>query len=210
MNGCDSMISLNINKINTFDYENCESTLEILISYYYNYCKCNYFEDLKCPNCNKKGTLHSYKTYERNLSIMEGNEKKNIIITILVLKCDHCSKDKNNQKYHALLPSFVLPYHIHEASLIVESIYLRVIKKQKINEIIEKYQITHKLFYDWLIKMRMYLLPSSVVLQVNHKINVIIEKIYLLNEAFLMDFFDNYRHPFFLFKITCVPLCVTP
>lgn len=204
------MITFNIKKIKINSQENTISHFNALIDSYNNYCDCNIFNDLKCPCCNNKGTLSFHKKYQRNFSYIDNGVKVDTIIYITVLECKHCKKCNNKQKYHALLPIFILPYHIYEASMIINSIYSYLVKKQKLNEILEKIQISHKLFYDWLIKVKVYLLPSSVILKENNELITITKKIFLLNEKFLIDFYDNYRHPYFLFKETCVPLCITP
>lgn len=208
------MITFNTNKIKPHfeknKTKNTTSPFTILINSYDNYCDCNMFNDLRCPCCNKKNTLSFHKKYPRNFSYIENGVKIDTVIYITVLECKYCKKCNNKQKYHALLPIFILPYHIYEASMIIDSIYSYLVKEQKLNEILEKIQITHKLFYDWLKKIKIYLLPSSVILKENNVLITIIKKIYLLNEKFLIDFYDNYGHPYFLFKETCVPLCITP
>ena len=103
-----------------------------------------------------------------------------------------------------------MPYHIHEASMIIDAAYKYLIKQMKLKQILEKLKITHKLFYDWINKINKYLLPSSIVLKENNKLIKVVKQIYKQRENFLIDFFDNYQHPYFLFRITCVPLCITP
>lgn len=204
------MITLNSNKIKPFLAENNSTIIDILIMSYNNYIDCNSFNDLKCPCCKMKGTLSFHKYYNRNICYIENDIKIDRVIYIAVLECKYCKECNNEQKYHAILPFFILPYHIYEASTIIINIYLYLIKEKKLEEILEQIQITHKLFYDWLKKMNIYLLPSSILLGENNVLITIVKKIYLLNEKFLIDFFDNYEHPYFLFRKTCVPLCITP
>ena len=122
-----------------------------IINHYNNYGNCNNFSDLKCPLCNKKVCLFFHKTYERNLTYYINGELVNIKIYIIVCKCEHCEKKHNKQKYHALLPEFILPYHIFGASTIIKAVN-DYCNKNKLIEIIEKLHITHKLFYNWIKK----------------------------------------------------------
>ena len=202
------MISINLNKINPYFKENEPITIENIIKAYDNYRDCNDFGDLICPLCKNK-SLKFHKTYERNLTYYINNELVNIKINIIVCKCNHCTKAHNKQKYHAILPEFILPYVIYEASTIINAInaYLR---KEKLNEILEKLKITHKLFYDWLRKIKIYTLSSSIVLKTIDDINIVVLEIVNTNSIFLKDFYDIYQHPFFLFKLTCIPLCIIP
>lgn len=166
------------------------------------------FDDLKCPCCKNKGCLSFHKKYSRNLVINEDNKTKEETIDITIVKCKICSKNNNCQKYHALLPFFILPYQMYEADIIINAIYERFIKKIKIESILEKYKISHKLFYDWLKKFNKYLLPSSTILKVDNKLDIVIDNIHSINYQFLYDFFSNFEHPFFLFRLTCVSLCI--
>ena len=140
------MITLPVNKINP---QNDAKSMKNIINLYNNYRDCDDFNDLRCPLCGNKGCLQFHKTYERNLTYCENGELINIKIDIIVCKCIHCEKANKNQKYHALLPEFILPYHIYEASTIIKTIN-DYIKGVKLSQIIEEKQITYKLFYDWL------------------------------------------------------------
>ena len=175
---------------------------------YYNYCDCNNFSNLVCPLCKTKNLVF-YKTYERNLSFLENDKVINIKVSIIVCKCNHCAKFKDKQKYHAILPEFILPYHIYEASTIIKTINDRLHSK-KIKEIIERLQITHKLFYDWLKKITKYTLSSSIVLKTKNELKTVVTKIMKYYKTFLNNFYDNYYHPFFLFRKTCIQLCIIP
>ena len=124
-------------------------------------------------------------------------------------KCVHCEKAHNKQKYHALLPEFIFPYTIYEASTIINAIN-EYLNEKKVQEILERLKISHKLFYDWLKKINKYILPSSIILKTIDNINVIVKEIIKINCEFLKSFYDTYQHPFFLFKLTCIPLCIIP
>ena len=202
------MITLSINKINPQLSKNVIKSMEDIIKLYNNYRDCNDFSNLKCPLCNNN-CLIFHKEYERNLTYYCNGELVNTKINIIVCKCKYCEKHNNSQKYHALLPEFILPYTIYEASTIIKSIndYLNNIK---LIDIMEKLKITHKLFYDWLRKVKKYVFSSSVILKVTNDIKEVVSEIIKNNSNFLISFYDDYRHPFFLFKTTCVPLCIIP
>lgn len=204
------MILLSKEKVKPYFEINNESAIDILIKGYYNYCNTNLFNDLKCPCCKKTGLLHFHKTYERNIIYMVDDEIVEDTINITVLVCEHCKKNNNCQKYHALLPFFIFPYHQYSSNTIIGSIYDRIINDMKLEAILEKVRITHKLFYDWIRKVNKYLLSSSIILKIKTDIKLVVEKIYKLNEKFLMEFYDAYNHPYFLFKLTCVPLRINP
>ena len=199
------MITLSIDKINP---QNDVKSLEEVIKLYNNYRDCNDFSDLPCPLCKHKSLIF-HKSYERNLTYYANGELINTKINIIVCKCKYCEEVDNSQKYHALLPEFILPYHIYEASTIIKSIN-DYFNDAKIAEIIEKVQITHKLFYDWLRGIKIYTLSSSIILKIKDDIKAIITEIIDNNSIFLNNFYNNYQHPFFLFKLTCVPLCIIP
>ena len=203
-----SIITLSINEINPKIDKNSINSINEFICMYNNYRDCNDFSNLICPLCHNH-SLSFYKTYERNLTYFENSIITNNKIDIIVCKCQYCAKHHNKQKYHALLPEFISPYHIYEISIIIKAIndYLN---HKKFKDIIERLQITHKLFYDWLKKILKYTLPSSIVLKINNDLNVVITEMINQSSSFLMQFYDIYHHPFFLFRLTCVPLCITP
>lgn len=183
-----------------------ENPIEYSIKCYYNYCYCNNYSNLKCPSCGKK-CLSYHKTYERNLTYYHNNEVYNTIINVAVCKCEHCSKIKGKQKYHAILPEFILPYIIYEANTIIEALY-QYYNEIKLQQILDRLKIKHKLFYDWLKKLNVYSLSASIILAINNQKKLIISKIIENDYQFLNKFYLSYNHPFFLFKPTCVPLCI--
>ena len=199
------MITLSINKFNP---QNEVKSIEEIIKLYDNYRDCNDFSDLECPLCKQK-TLTFHKTYERNLTYCIDEELKNTKINIIVCECKHCKETNARQKYHALLPEFILPYHIYESSTIIKALN-DYVKSVKVAKILEKLQITHKLFYDWLRGLKKYALSSSIILRIKDEVTEVITEIEKNNSRFLNYFYKNYQHPFFLFKTTCVPLCIIP
>lgn len=207
------MITIDSDKFKCFLANNQNSTLSPIlkiIKAYENYIACNDFKDLTCPCCETNGSLEYHKTYQRNLIYQHENTVIDVTINIGVVKCKNCTKLDKQQKYHALLPDFVLPYHIYEASTIINSLYNYLVQKIKLETILKKLCIRHKQFYDWLKKVKIYLLSSSILLEENINIITIIKKIYLYNRVFLNKFFLIYKHPYFLFKNTCVSLCINP
>lgn len=201
------MVTLSIDKINPQNDINNIKTMESIIQLYNNYRDCNDFSNLKCPLCGNKGSLFFHKMYERNLTYYINDEMVNTKINIIVCKCVYCEEAHNSQKYHALLPEFILPYTIYEASTIVKAVndYLN---GKKLAEITDKLKITHKLFYDWLRKLKKYTLSASIILKITNDIKYVVSGIIDNNSKFLISFYDDYNHPFFLFKTTCVPLCI--
>lgn len=197
---------INNNEIMKCDENN---VIETLINSYYNFIDTNYFDDLECPNCKIKGCLKRNTTYQRHLTYLASDNVINTMITITVVKCSHCAKKGDTQKYHAILPWFVLPYHLYSAHDIL-SACKDYYNKVKIKEILNRLKIQHKLLYDWIKKLSKYLLPSSIILSMINDKTKIINEINNNLEQFLCRFYSNYLHPFFLFKITCVPLCINP
>ena len=203
------MITLNLNNFKSVvQLEVDDDPIKCAIKNYYNYCDCNDFKKLKCPCCGNH-SLSFHKTYERNLVYYYNRKMNSIIVNIRVLKCSECSKIKGNQKYHALLPDFVLPYIIYEASTIMKALS-DYFNKIKLNQILERLKIRHKLFYDWLKKLYAYSFSASIILKINNIIDKVISSIIEKKSLFLNDFYHNYNHPFFLFRLTCVPLCIIP
>ena len=202
------MITLNIDKIKSNLQILGRTPIEQAIYNYYNYCDCNDYNNLKCPCCGNK-SLSFHKKYQRNLVYYFNGEVFDITIDIAVCKCNHCSKIQGRQKYHAILPEFVLPYVIYEASTIMNALN-DYYNKVKINQILDRLKIQHKLFYDWIKKFNIYSLSASIILKINNNLKLIINNIVNDNSIFLMNFYNNYNHPYFLFRLTCVPLCIIP
>lgn len=202
-----NIITLNLCKIKSNIQLKGFKPIEQAIYDYYNYCDCNDYSNLKCPGCGNKSLIF-YKKYQRNLTYYYNNEMYDISIEIAVCKCNHCSKISGKQKYHAILPEFVLPYVIYEASTIMKALN-DYYNKVKVNQILERLKISHKLFYDWIRKFNIYSLSASIVLKLNNDLKQIISKI-VNDSTFLINFYNNYNHPYFLFRITCVPLCIIP
>ena len=203
-----NIITLNLSKIKSNIQLHGFNPIEYAINSYYNYCDCNDYSDLRCPCCGNH-SLTYHKVYDRNLTYHYKDKMYNVIIKITVCKCEHCSKIKGKQKYHAILPDFVLPYIIYESSTIMKAI-LDYYNGVKSKEILERLEIRHKLLYDWIKKLNAYSFSASIVLEINNVIQNIISKIIEYNSVFLNEFYHNYNHPFFLFRLTCVPLCIIP
>ena len=201
------MITLCIDKIKSNMQILGRNPIEQAIYAYYNYCDCNDYSNLKCPCCGNK-SLSFHKKYKRNLVYYFNGKVFDITIDIAVCKCNHCSK-KGRQKYHAILPEFILPYAIYEASTIMKALN-DYYNKVKIKQILDRLKIQHKLFYDWIKKFNIYSLSASIILKINNDLKQIINNIVNDNSIFLMNFYNDYHHPYFLFKTTCVPLCIIP
>ena len=149
-----NIITLNLDKIKSNIQLQGFNPIEYVINSYYNYCDCNSFSDLKCPCCGNH-SLKFHKIYNRNLTYYYNGKMYNVIIKITVCICEHCSNIKGNQKYHAILPDFILPYIIYESSTIMKALadYYNGVKSK---QILERLEIRHKLLYDWIKKLNAY------------------------------------------------------
>ena len=138
-----NIITLNLDKIKSNIQLQGFNPIEYVINSYYNYCDCNSFSDLKCPCCGNH-SLKFHKIYNRNLTYYYNGKMYNVIIKITVCICEHCSNIKGNQKYHAILPDFILPYIIYESSTIMKALadYYNGVKSK---QILERLEIRHKL-----------------------------------------------------------------
>ncbi len=196
--------------ITKLDFQITSSVLED-IKEYENYVKANDFSDLKCPLCKHDNVLHYHKEYQRDLIFQVSNDEIISKINITVLECSYCKeKNKGKQHYHALLPIFIFPYHIYSEEFILDTLNERLIEEEKIQEIIERRNISHQLFYKWLNGLKKYSASACTILGCNINIIDIIKAIIKDPHLFLFQFFKNFYHPFFLFRLTCVPLIIMP
>lgn len=171
----------------------------------------NSYSDYKCPQCNHDNCLHFHKMYPRDLIVIVDGYEITMKIFIVVLECNFCKKNnKGKQHYHALLPDFLFPYHIYSSKIIIDALSDRIIKELKLSIIIDQINITHQLFYKWLRELKEYLISSSIILKVKVEFKEILTKINLNRHLFYYLFYENYKHPFFLFRLTCVPLALIP
>lgn len=199
---------VNINKI-----DELEDNLDILymINAYEIVANTNDYSFCKCPQCNHDNCMHYHKEYQRNIIFHIMGYEIIAKISIVVLECKFCKDtNKGKQHFHALLPDYIFPYHIFSSNIIINALYDRIIKNIKIEIIIEKLRISHQLFYKWLRGLKKYLLTSSIILATQSNIKDILNKIIENKDEFLYLFYKEYRHPYFLFKLTCVPLAIMP
>lgn len=169
----------------------------------------NDYSNLTCPCCKNEGTLFFHKLYFRNLMFTIGNYFITAKIKLIVLECSHCKKSKVKQHFHTLLPGFIFPNHQYSSEIILDSLTDKY-HSQKIEEIMKKYKISYQLLYYWILIFRKYLLVCSVVLKMHIITLTIINKINEERQTFQKNFYQQYFHPFFLNKKTCVPLAITP
>ena len=196
-----------INKTNHISDDN---TILNKIRDYETIRKINDYNEYKCPLCGKREVLYFHKTYERNLIFYYNNCELICKIEIIVLECSYCKKhNKGKQHYHALLPNFILPYHIYSSYIIIDTLYLSLTKGQII-KIIDERNISHQLYYSWLRGIDKYKISASTILLVKNEIIEVIIKIKEDMYKFLSEFYLSYHHPFFLFKLTCVNLVIMP
>lgn len=199
----DSMITIKLDNFN--------SNMEENIKKYNIFAVSNTFSSLICPLCHNEGTLEYHKTYERNITYTDKSGNiVDTVINIVVVKCKHCTKHNNKQKYHAVLPTFIYPYHIDTAQRIIVSLNKHFCQKQTVDKVCKNNKVSRRTFYNWVQKFKKYVLSASVVLSCNSIINILLAQIVDNLHSFNNKFYEYYMHPFFLFKLTCVSLCLTP
>ena len=123
LNSFSILSDIIVNKIDNISGDN---TILNKIKDYETIRNINDYSEYKCPLCGKKEVLHFHKTYERNLIFYYDDYEVICKIDIIVLECSHCKEhNKGKQHYHALLPSFILPYHTYSSYIIMDTLYLR-------------------------------------------------------------------------------------
>ena len=207
LNGFSILSDIVINKIDNISGDN---TILNKIRDYGTIRNINDYSEYKCPLCGKKEVLHFHKTYERNLIFYYNDCEIICRIDIIVLECSYCKEhNKDKQHYHALLPSFILPYHTYSSYIIMDTLYYGLTKEQ-FNKMLEERNISYQLYYKWLRGLDKYKTSASTILLVKNEIIEIIIKIKEDMYKFLSEFYLSYHHPFFLFKVTCVNLVIIP
>lgn len=197
-----SIENTNMNNNDSYD------TINEILLYEETYTINNY-KELTCPCCKNKGTLSFHKLYPRNIVFTVGNYLITGTINLVVLECSHCKHFKGRQHFHTLFPNFIFPYHSYSSEIILESIGEKF-DEQKIEDIVNKYKISHQLLYYWISIFNKYLLSCSIILKSQILIVLIIRRINENKRTFLELFYQQYFHPFFLNRKTCVPLAITP
>lgn len=207
LNGFSILSDIVINKIDNISGDN---TILNKIRDYGTIRNINDYSEYKCPLCGKKEVLHFHKTYERNLIFYYNDCEIICRIDIIVLECSYCKEhNKDKQHYHALLPSFILPYHTYSSYIIMDTLYYGLTKEQ-FNKMLEERNISYQLYYKWLRGLDKYKTSASTILLVKNEIIEVIIKIKEDMYKFLSEFYLSYHHPFFLFKLTCVNLVIMP
>ena len=196
--------------VNKIDNISSDNSILNKIKDYETIININDYSEYKCPLCGKKEVLHFHKTYERNLIFYYNDCEIICRIDIIVLECSYCKEhNKDKQHYHALLPSFILPYHTYSSYIIMDTLYYGLTKEQ-FNKMLEERNISYQLYYKWLRGLDKYKTSASTILLVKNEIIEVIIKIKEDMYKFLSEFYLSYHHPFFLFKLTCVNLVIMP
>ena len=201
---------LEIESIRKIDNISTSFDILYLIKAYEIKVQMNDFDNLKCPLCKHEHAFCYHKEYTRDIIFYVGQYEITAKINITVLECSFCKQNKDIQHFHALLPDFIFPYHVYSGNLILDCLYERLIRNIKIQVIIEKRNISHQLFYKWLRELEKYKVSSSTILGTEVDIKQIITGIQTDLYSFLNRFYQTYYHPFFLFKVTCIPLVIMP
>ena len=200
---------ININKLNIKE-KNTENILYYL-KMYETILTINDYTSFKCPLCKKEHTLSFHKTYERNIIFHLFNYEIVAKIKLIVLECSYCKEyNKDIQHYHAVIPDYIFPYHTYSSNIIMNCLIEHYLNKLIIKEVIEQANISHQLYYKWLNEFNRYSLISSIILQTKNEIKEILKEIENGLEALQHSFYQNYNHPYFLFRKTCVFLVITP
>lgn len=186
---------------------NDDKNILYFIKSYENLLHSNDYSDFKCPLC-KKNNLHYHKTYIRNITLVIDNHIIDAKIELIVVECLNCKKE-NKQHYHVILPDNVLPYHLFSSSIVLNSINDKI-KKIKNEIILERYRISRQLLNKWLKLFDRYLISSSTIIQTIIDRSKIITGILDNREEFQYQFYEHFFHPYFLNKLTCVKLAITP
>ena len=169
----------------------------------------NDYSNFICPCCRNKDTLSFHKIYSRNLVFTIKDYLITAKIKLIVLDCSHCKKYKKNQHFHTLLPDFILPYHSYSSNIILDSISDKF-NNEKIENITNKYKISYQLLYYWITILNKYLFVCSIILKIPIIISNIINRINENRKQFLKIFYQQYFHPFFLNRKTCIYSVITP
>ena len=131
-----------------------------MINYFYNKIKSSIIESydnsLKelnlnktvCPKCKAKGCFKAHGWYDRHVIALLDNQVIHEIIMVKRVKCQSCKST------HALLPSFILPYHSYTYSVILKCLDEKVICKRKIHEITDLMGISFQLLYTWMKRFK--------------------------------------------------------
>ena len=200
---------ISINKLNIKE-KNTENILYYL-KMYETILTINNYTSFKCPLCKKENTLSFHKTYERNIIFHLFDYEIVAKIKLIVLECAYCKKyNYNKQHYHAIIADYIFPYHIYSSNIIMNCLIDHYINELIIQEIIEQANISHQLYYKWLNEFNRYSLISSIILQTKNEIKEILKEIKDRLEELQHNFYQNYNHPYFLFRKTCVSLAITP
>lgn len=154
---------------------------------YENYIENINTENFICPNCKAKGRLSKHGHYERNIIIYENLEVREDKIKILRLICNSCKKT------HAILPDFIIPYHVYTINLILSCLKDKFNLKQ-VKDICDKYQISFQLLYIWIKKFKVHQpLCEALFGQGKLTLKSIVEKILNLKtySLFLKSYFNE-------------------
>ena len=184
--------------VNKIDNISSDNSILNKIKDYETIININDYSEYKCPLCGKKEVLHFHKTYERNLIFYYNDCEIICRIDIVVLECSYCKEhNKDKQHYHALLPSFILPYHTYSSYIIMDTLYYGLTKEQ-FNKMLEERNISYQLYYKWLRGLDKYKTSASTILLVKNEIIEVIIKIKEDMYKFLSEFYLSYHHPFFM------------
>jgi len=163
------------------------------VKQYNNYIDANNFSKHICQNCKTRGRFSRNTSYNRGYVYRENDEVIETTINITVVQCEAC------EKYHALLPAFIFPYHIYSASFILMALEMKLIKQENLIKLLTYLNISPQLLYYWLRVFNKFIPSSSVILSSSLTDNVsLLEHILNDIETFISKFFSDLCVMFFL------------
>lgn len=179
------MIILYSKKINTNFKEKLKNYLNIVN-----------FGNIECPNCHSHDLIR-WGYYERNVIFFSSDKisLESTTIQIQRVKCKSCNKT------HALLPFGIIPYK-QFTDEVISKILLELVNN-KLESVLNKYQIEQSLIIRWLFQYNKFHKSKINVLLKQHNNNTL--KYFLCNDK-KRDYIDEYNNCFMQIKLGCLNL----
>lgn len=174
-----------------------------MINYFYNKIKGSVKESYKksldklnlkktaCPNCQARGQFKNHGHYSRHVIVLLGAQVTHEVIEVKRVKCKSCNRT------HALLPSFILPYHTHTYSVILKCLDEKIVQKKKIKELTDLMGISFQLLFNWIKRFKSQHTESYLVFERGF-LSLTDCLVAILTDRFwfLARYFDEHRYSF--------------
>jgi hypothetical protein len=159
---------------------------------YYNKVDTYSYKDY-CTNCKSINDFSKHSTYERNCVFLnDSNSLSETTIIITVVKCNNCSK------YHALIPSFLFPYHVYSSMTILFVLNKRKEEKElKLLKFLDSLNINYYTYFYWYNKSFIILTKSTTIIGNLIKNNNTISYIISFFDDFVTNYYKNFKLIFF-------------